>query len=80
MAKGKSKASKRPVPSEAPAFRPPTVKERAASHADSAVRSLMDQHPMVKKMRSDMTKAIMSIAKGAARGPAARGRQRSIFQ
>lgn len=60
MAKGKSKTTKRSVP--------------------SAVKSLMDQHPMVKRMRSDMAKAIAGVAKGAARGPAARGRQRSVFQ
>lgn len=82
MAKGKSKGktAKRPVPSAAPAFKPPTFAQRVADHADGAVRSLMDQHPMVKRMRSDMAKAIAGVAKGAARGPAARGRQRSIFQ
>lgn len=71
---------RRPKPAGSMAeFKPPTLRERVKDHADSAVRTVMEQHPLVQKMRSDMTKAIMSVAKGSARGPAARGRQRSVF-
>jgi hypothetical protein len=55
-----------------------SLKETLGFAADNAARSLMEQHPMMKKMRNDMHKALMSVARGA-RGPAARGRQKSLF-
>lgn len=60
-----------------PTYKPPTMRQRMADHADSAARSVMEQHPMMKKMRSDMAGALMQIARG--RGPAPRGRAKGIF-
>jgi phage terminase small subunit len=56
----------------------PSLKDTLGFAADSAARSVVEQHPMMKKMRNDMHKALMSVARGA-RGPAARGRQKSLF-
>ena len=72
------KAKKRSAPAQ-PRVKS-SLKDTLGFSADSAARSVMEQHPMMKKMRSDMHKALMSVARGAsARGPAARGRQKSLF-
>lgn len=65
------------------AYKPLTLKQRVQDHADSAARSVMEQHPLHKRMRKDMAKAIMGVVKGStgsARGPAPQGRRSSIFQ
>lgn len=57
-----------------PMMRPRTMKERMDDHADMAARSAMEAHPLMKKMRSDMAKALRGAAKGVARGAGARSR------
>jgi hypothetical protein len=59
------------------------MRQRIAMHADDVTRSLLQQHPLAQKMRQDMANAIQSVVRRnsglSARGPAARGRQRSLF-
>lgn len=60
---------------EVATFRPRTVKERMDDHADMAARAAMETHPLMKKMRADMAKALRGAARGVARsaGPRSRG-------
>lgn len=65
------------------AYKPPTLRERVKDHADSAARSLMEEHPLHKRMKGDMRRAIMGVVKnhtGSARGPSPRMRGGRMFE
>lgn len=73
-------------PMAMPAYKPPSLRDRVKDHADMTARTVMEQHPLHKKMRADMQNAIMSVVKGSMGKGSARGRSagpmpraRSVF-
>ncbi len=57
--------------------RPPRF-DMMESHADAIAGSMMAEHPMRKRLKADILSALKGIQRSA-RGPAARGRAKSVF-
>lgn len=65
------------------AYKPPSLRDRMKSTAEMATRDVLEEHPLKKQLHKDMTNAIMGVVRqhrSSVRGPAARGRARSLFE
>jgi flagellar hook-associated protein FlgK len=56
-----------------------SLKERIGWQADSMASTIMDEHPMMKKLRKSISKEIMRVTRGVARNPRGIGKVDKLF-
>lgn len=56
-------------------FRPPTIHERLKSEAGMMAHSMAREHPLMKQLHKDMTRALVAAGKKALRSAGSRVRR-----